>query len=337
MDNNEKMTLEEYQKKYSKPVNTKSAKIFLFIFAASIGVVVFFCLFQITTKIYDMNKIAGYIAIGVSVIIFILIYLLPLFKLSKTKAFITNVSKKNAKEAQKYNQALRESLADKMIDLHAKTNNVSWYSEEKIGKLALARHLKNNKETKKVLTDIYKTDVNKAANKMIRDHALKVGIATAISQSEKVDTLFVVAYDLNLIKDIIFLYGFRPSDAELAKIYRNVLADALVSYGLNSLTSNLGTTVATKISSMGKGMPIVGGVIGTVVDSVTQGIINSSLTVIIGTQTKKYLMKEYRLQDILDEVIITDEEEEKEAEEMISSLKDDIKNAKKGKNDLQTC
>ena len=39
-----KLTLEEYQKKYSKPVNEKLAKTFLFVFAAAIGIIIFFCL-----------------------------------------------------------------------------------------------------------------------------------------------------------------------------------------------------------------------------------------------------------------------------------------------------
>ena len=71
--------------------------------------------------------------------------------------------------------------------------------------------------------------------------------------------------------------------------------------------------------------------IGTVIDSVTQGMVNASLTVLIGMQTKKYLMKEYKLADILDEVIITDEEVEKEEALMIEDLKADIKDKSKRK------
>lgn len=329
-DNKEKkMTLEEYQKKYTKPVNMKAAKIFLFIFASAIGLIVVFCLFQMVKDLWAMNEIAGYVGIGVALIVFILIYVIPLIKLSKTKAFMTNVNSSSASKAQKFNRLLREELADKMIDLNAKTENVTWYSEEKVGRIAIARHTKDNKALKEALTDIYKTDVKAAANKMIRDHAFKVGLSTAISQSERVDTLFVVAYDLNLIKDIIFLYGFRPNEAELAKIYRNVVADSIVAYGLSSVTGNIGSTVATKVGSLTKGIPLVGDIVGTVVDSVSQGVINASLTVAIGMQTKKYLMKEYHLQDILDEVILTEEEVNKEEEELISSVRTDLKTAKK--------
>ena len=82
---------------------------------------------------------------------------------------------------------------------------------------------------------------------------------------------------------------------------------------------------------------IVSDPINTVIDSLAQGVINSTLTVMIGIQTKKYLLKEYKLQDILDDVIISEDELENEAVEMSNTLKQDIKEqSKKEKKDLQT-
>ena len=63
------------------------------------------------------------------------------------KAFITNVDSSNASKAQKYNRELRNSIADKMIDFKANTEGVCWYSDELIGKLAIARQTKNINET----------------------------------------------------------------------------------------------------------------------------------------------------------------------------------------------
>ena len=336
-DENKKMTLEEYQKKYSKPYNEKAAKSFLFIFAASRGLIIIFCLFNICYKIYEMNDIAGYVSIGVAVLIYLFIYVIPLLKIKNTKSFITNVDSDNVKEAKKYNKKLREDIADKMIDLSQKATDVKWYSEEKIGKLAVARQTHNDELLKESLTDTYKTDINKACNKMIRDHALKVGVTTAISQNEKIDTLFVVMYDLSLIKDIIFLYGFRPNDRQLSKIYRTVIGDAIIAYGLGNATGSMASGVVKKMGKGLDGLPLIGSAINTVIDSVAQGVINSTLTVIIGVQTKKYLLKEYKLQNILDNVIISEEELEKEAEELSSNLKQDIKEqSKKEKKELQT-
>ena len=331
-----KMTLEEYEKKYSRPENIKAAKTFLFIFAASIGIIIFVCLFFLVLRLFDIHKIAGYVGISVATIIYIFVYIIPIIKISNTKSFITNVDASNASKAQKYNRELRNSIADKMIDLKANTEGVSWYSDELIGKLAIARQTKNDKETKNVLTQIYDKDVRSASNKMIRDHALKVGITTALSQSEKVDTLFVAAYNLSLIKDIVFLYGYRPSDAKLAKIYQSVIVDALIAYGVGNATGSMATTAVTKFGGKAvEGIPFLGSALGTIIDSVAQGIINSSLTVLIGFQTKKYLKKEYHLQDILDEIELDDEKEQESEKEMVESLKEDITNKAK-KKDLVT-
>jgi uncharacterized membrane protein YcjF (UPF0283 family) len=331
-----KLTLEEYRKKYSKPVNEKVAITFLFIFAVAIGIIIFFCLFSFVIKVYetfDKNNIAIYILIPIALLIFICVYVIPLHKIHEAKPFITNVDSRNAREAKKYNKALRESIADKMIDLKAKTTGVTGYSEVNVGKLAIARQTHDDEELKKVLTETYDTDVKAAANKMIRDHAFKVGVKSALSQFEKIDTLFVVTYDLNLINDLIYLYGFRPSDTQLMKCYQSFIADALIAYGLGNATSAIATGVVKKMGNVVDKVPVLGSMVSTVIDSVTQGFVNASLTVIIGLQTKKYLMKEYHLQDILDTVELpTEEEEAEEASELMDSLKKDITlTANKGK------
>ena len=71
-----KMTLEEYKAKYTKPENKKLMKAAMFIIAGSIGIIIFTCLFLICLRVYEINEYAGYAAIGVSVLIFIILYYL---------------------------------------------------------------------------------------------------------------------------------------------------------------------------------------------------------------------------------------------------------------------
>jgi len=328
-----KMTLEEYQKKYSRPRNEKAAKIFLFLFAAAIAVIIIFCLFSVVTKVYEMcekNVVSLWISIPIAVIIFIIIYLVPLIKLKKLKPFITQgVNRDNLKEVQKYNKALRESIADKMIDLHSKTNDVDWYGDKAIGQLAIARHTRDDGALRAALLDIYKSDVKKAAHKMIRKHAVRVGITTALSQNEKVDTIFSVAFNLDLIKNLVYLYGFRPSDSQLVKIYQGVIMDALVAYGCGQITGSIGNAVAKKVGSALSNVPVLGSLVGTAVDSISQGLINATLTTTVGFQTINYLMKEYKLQDVLDDVTLS--EDEADVKQLLDSLKKDISDGVKNK------
>lgn len=327
-----KLTLEEYESKYTKRQNVKAIKAFLFIFAAAIGVVVFAAFLIIVLKVFEINEIAGYVSIGVATILYIVIYLYPVIKIARTGAFITNVNHSNVKKAKRHNKKLREEIADKIIDFTAKTEGIGWYSDELVGKIAIARHSNDNSALKAALSELYDKDVKKTANKIIREHSLKVGLATALSQSAVLDTLFIATYELNLIKELVFLYGFRPSEARLMRIYANVLKNSLIAYGVQNVMDNVATGVVQKIGGVLSSIPLLGAAVSTVIGSASQAIINGALTVIIGYQTKIYLKKEYKLQDILDNVDFDIESEEK----MLSEVKLDIsKSASKLKKEIE--
>ena len=317
---NKKMTLEEYEKKYSHRQNTKAIRSFLLLIEVIIGLAVAAILFFVDLKLFEIHKIAGYVGIGVSILVFIFLYIVPIVKIRQTKSFEVNVNRYNAASAKKHNKELREEIADKFIEFSETTDGVGWYNSELIGKLAIARHTNNDLETKKVLTKIFETDVNKTSRSIIREHAIQVGLVTAISQSEHIDTMFMALYELNLIKRLVFLYGFRPSDAKLMKIYMNVLHNALITYGLQSIADNLATGIVQKIGGALSSIPALGSVVSTVISSASQGVINGGLTVIIGHQTMKYLNDEYHLQEVLDNVEVDDIDEK----EMMLEVKDDI-------------
>lgn len=329
----EKMTFEEYKAKYTKPENKKLIRAAMFILAGGIGIILFTCLFLICLRLYEINEYAGYVAIGVSVLIFILFYIVPLIRISKSKYFITNVNDRTVRNAQKHNKKLREEIADKMIDYNSKVEGATWYNEKLVGKLAIARVNKNDKEVKMLLTEIYESDVKKESRRIIRDHALKIGLVTTFSQSHVVDTAFVAVYELNLIKDLVFLYGFRPSDAKLMKIYLAVLSNSLMSYGISASSSNFVGGIVNGISNAVGKISALSSAISTVVGSTIQGVVNSTLSIIIGLQTRKYLLSEYHLQDILDEIELDDVDEDALINEVKAEI---IKSAKPGGKKLKT-
>ena len=131
------------------------------------------------------------------------------------------------------------------------------------------------------------------------------------------------------------LYGYRPNDAQLARIYKNVIADALIAYGASAATTGLATGIINKVGGAFKNVPLIG-LIGTAAESATQGIINATLTIIIGVQTKNYLKHEYKLQDILDNVELADDLDEASQEEMIAEVKSAISKKEKAQTKTQT-
>ena len=321
-----KMTLEEYKAKYSKPQNVKAASFFLVMFAGAIGIIIFTCLLLAVLRIYDMNEIAGYVSIAPAVLVFILFYVVPLVKINKLPSFQTVVDSRNAKQAKAHNKKVRASLADSIISFASETDNIGWYDENRVGKLALARQTNDNEALKNALSEIFDTDVRKTARGMITKTALKVGAFTALSQDDKLDSAIISLYGLNLVKEIFYLYGFRPSEARMARIFANIVSNALIAYGASAST----TTIVHGLSeSLGSKLGVLGGIISTVVGSASQGLVNGILIVILGMKTKHYLNLEYHMQDVLDGVLLDEEDEEEILQEVKNGIGQAIKDNKK--------
>lgn len=320
-----KMTIYEYEQKYVKRENTRGAKFLLRLMAALVGIFLFIMLFFVAMRVYDINKYAGYAAGGVCVIIFILVFIVPLVKIMRSDYFVTNVNRYTAREAQKHNKKLRHNIAEKIIDVTAKVDGVGWYDAEVVGKLAIALKAGDENGLKRNLTELYTKSVKRSAKELIFKSSLKSATYSAVSQTAKVDAVLVVFVNLQLIKDIVFLYGFRPSDPKLVKIFGRVLQNSLIAYGLGGL--KIGSSVVKTMGAAVKGIPLLGSAISAIVDSSVQGLTNGTLTAVIGYQTIKYLNDEYKLQNILDGVEIAETEEE--LRETCAELEKELKRDKK--------
>lgn len=316
-----KLTIYEYEQKYSKRENARGARLALVLIAAAIGVFLFFCLFSITMRVYEINEYAGYGVAGVSVIVYILLFIVPLIKILKTDYFIVNVNAHTAREAKRHNKKVRRKIAEKIIELTAKVDGVGWYDSETVGKLAIAVKTGDDKGVMQNLSALYSGSVKKSAKELIFKSSVKSGMYSALSQTNKVDAMLVAVLNLQLVKDIIFLYGFRPSDAKLVRIFARILQNSLIAYGLGG--AKIGNSVVQTMGNAVRGIPLLGSAISTIVDSSVQGLTNGVLTTVIGYQTIKYLNTEYKLQEILDgiEIVETEEEFKEACEELERELK----------------
>ncbi len=297
MENNDKkLTLKEYQEKYSD--NENSIK-YLFLLNALIAVIFIICFWiglSIFKTTYSINKIFGYVSTVLYVIVCILFVIVPTGKAYTSLKFHTNIKNyKNLKKAKRYNNKVRKQLAKKIISFHCEVEkNVSWYTDEKVEKLINAKN--NSLLIKDALNDIYATDIKKQSNKIITKTAISSCLSTALSQNGLLDSMLVASINLQMIKDIVYLYGFRPSDKKMLEIYKSVIGVSLTSLGVSKVGGLIGGAI--------KNMPLV----GTIIDSSIQGISNAVLTVLVGNNTIKYLIEEYKLQDIIDTIEIPSEE-----------------------------
>ena len=324
------LTLAEYQERYSSKTNSKFAKYALFFVISLLSIIVFVLLFLLCKEAYEWNQYVGYAAIGVSVLIFIFLFLIPILRIVKLPHFEVDVNSYNARIAKRHNRKLRRYLADMIIDLFVSTSGSGGlYTSSKVENLMKVRQSDDDVALMKALDDIYLTDVKKSANNIITSSSIQSGLLSAVSQKDTSDALIVTLINLKMIKDLVFLYGFRPTDARLLKIFSSVMVSALLSYGLGSV--NIGGAVAKSIGGVVESIPVLGTAISIAIDSSIQGLSNSILTATIGRQTLAYLTKEYHLQEVLEQVEITqsDEEFEKECEELKKELVAAKKNRKK--------
>lgn len=321
----DKLTIYDYEKKYIRRQNARGAKFALAIIATLIGVFLFFCLFSVTMRIYDMNEYAGYAAAVVCLIVYILVFVVPLIKVLRTDYFVTNVNRHLARDAQRHNRRVRHDIADKMVDLTARVEGVGWYDTEIVGQLAVALHANDEEGIKTHLNALYAGSVKRSAKDLIFRASLKSAAYSAVSQTANVDAVLVVLVNLQLVKDLVFLYGFRPSNVKLMKIFGAVLRNSLIAYGLGGL--NIGNSVVKTMGDAIKGIPILGTAISAIVDSSVQGLTNGTLTTVMGYQTIRYLNEEYKLQNILDGIELPQSEEE--MEEACNELEEQLKKEKK--------
>ncbi len=321
----QKMTIYEYEQRYVKHQNVRGAKLLIWGAAALIGVFLFVMLALLALRVYDINEYAGYAMMAVCLLIYILVFVVPLVKILRTGYFVTNVNAFTARKAQRHNKKLRHSIADKMIDLSARVDGVGWYDSQIVGRLAIAMKTGDEEGVKRNLSELYRGSVKKSAKSLIFKGAMKSAAYSALSQTAHIDAALIVVVNMQLIKDIVFLYGFRPSDAKLAKIFVQVIANSLVAYGLGNV--NIGGSVVRTMGEAVRGIPILGSAIAAIIDSSVQGLVSAALTTVIGYQTIKYLNHEYRLQDILDGVSL--EDTDVEIEETCAELETELKKKKK--------
>ncbi len=162
-----KMTIYEYEEKYVKRQNTKSATFFLRLIVALIGLFFIWCFFSVTKAIWDMNEYAGYAATAVSVLLFIIFYIVPVVKILKTDYFVTNVNYKTAAAAKRKNKKLRFQIAEKIVDLCSKVAGVGWYDSATVEKLEAGVKYHDDEVIKEQLTALYKGSVKKSAKEVI--------------------------------------------------------------------------------------------------------------------------------------------------------------------------
>lgn len=260
----------------------------VFAFFIVVGIINIFTFVQSFFVDPQLGNIFGGIAAGLVFAILAIFILRPIVIALASPMFTLDVvDSSKAGEISRRNFKKMQKVAKNII----KTNdNVSVESKN-----LLRSFIRNKVELNNTLKTVYKKEIKKDIMKTIIDSSTKVLLTTAVSQSNKFDSLSLILLNVKMIMQICVKCGYHPSYAKLSKLIFKVYRNAIFAYAVQSF--NLENFVVSGVDKL------VGGALSAIpplkeiAKGLTQGATNALLTLRIGIITRKYLYEEYALQE----------------------------------------
>lgn len=198
--------------------------------------------------------------------------------------------------ARRRNYRALKDIARALVDYNTSPRYAKfrYMSAENTDKLQAALDEGDKSSLKTTLKQIYSTDVASCANSLIWKSAGRAFLTTSISQNDKIDAISVLLVNLSLVKQIVGIYGYRPSFAKLFRVYVAVLRNSLIAYGMQNV--NWFNVFGKFFTGIARKIPFI----DTIVDSAVQGTVSAFMTVLVGYKTKRYLCSDYKKQEKLD-------------------------------------
>lgn len=264
--------------------------------AAVIVILVVGALANILSLCFDLNRWFGYTMVALTAVLIVLFILRPIGKVLCARFFITDVTSVKCDVAKRRNYRALKDAARALVEYNENPRNYKfkYISSENINRINGALDGGEKSELKSVMREVYATDVAACANSLIWKSAGKVFLTTSISQNDKIDALSVLLVNLSLVKQIVGIYGYRPSYAKLFRVYVAVLRNSLIAYGMQNV--NWFNVFGKFFTGLARKLPFI----DTIVDSAVQGTVSAFMTVLVGYKTKKYLCSDYKKQEKLD-------------------------------------
>jgi len=195
-------------------------------YVIGVGVVILILMMLVASVIQigeQLKNIHEYVAYGFYGLAALLLYLLiirPVAIILYSPSFsVETTLDKNPKRAYKvFKQVARRLLEQEELSDAIKEN--------------IKQSMKDPHKLRDAMNNAYNHDIKKRMNKSIQNHARTVLISTAISQNGRLDFITVIVVNIQMIKDLVVMCGFRPSYKNLAKLVVNVFTTALIAEGL---------------------------------------------------------------------------------------------------------
>lgn len=133
-------------------------------------------------------------------------------------------------------------------------------------------------------------DLGRECDVIIRNTATTVFVSTAISQSGRLDTLFVLLSHLRMVWRIAHVYSQRPALRNLINLYANVAATAFVAGELDDaeISEQIEPILSSALGAVSLSVPGVQAAASIVVTSLLTGAANTFFTLRVGIIARRY-------------------------------------------------
>ncbi|MFA7075703.1 MAG: DUF697 domain-containing protein [Candidatus Izemoplasmatales bacterium] len=228
---------------------------------------------ELGERLYRINKYLEYAFYGVSIILFIFLFVRPLFSILFSPSFSLDELFSEEDNARN-NYSMYKKVGRNLL-------KEDYISDE--DKQAIEQSMNDVLALKQTLANIFDNTIKKELNKMIVEHAETVFVSTAISQNGKLDAIAVIVINLRLIKNLVLKCGFRPNYYSLGKLSVNVLSTAIIAESLEDM--NFSEVFPSSGANALAEIPLLKSITG----SFAQGIGNALLSLRVGIIARNYL------------------------------------------------
>lgn len=347
VEQDEELAFIEYQEEVTHSREEKRNRVILVALSIALYLLGLGIFAIIVQTILEMNQMAGIIVGATLLAIYTICFIVIIVKIFSKHSFDLEFRKrKDGHFSERTNNKVRWEIARNIAEQSAVLNYLEKKEDKKVlsageaakiqsfhtiqrlsqkypGKRFPGSHSKDSKELAEALEVSMRKDgvIYAKAKSIILKRSLSTGCLTALSQNTMMDASVVVVKNMQLVKDLIWLYGFRPTNSEMNKILGKVVKSVCLSIGLNTMQK--GTTVAGKLFNKESNNLLIQ-LLGQALDMGAQFFGNGAMTYMVGKYTVNAMLSQYRIQDVY-RLKDLEEYEMEMSSSTIKGLNDDIK------------
>lgn len=353
IENDEELAFIEYQENISHSKEEKKTRLLLIALCVAIYILGLGIFATIADTLLTINRIFGIVVLSVLSLIYTVCFVIVIRSIFSRHSFDIDMRKKeNHRFSERKNNTVRFEMAR---NIQSQSLVLDYINKSKSKEYVTAKEDKEVENFNKIIdlakkygksVPDYRSEdastmfqclslamkkdgiIYKKANSLIMKRAISTGCLTALSQNAMLDMSIVAVKNMQLIKDIIWLYGFRPTNYEMNRIMLKVIRNVCISIGLNTMNRN--ASVLSKLFKKDSSNFLVQ-IFAEVIDMGTQFLGNGTMTYLIGRYTIKVMMNQYHMQEVLHDEALKDftiDVSDESIEKLNDEIKEEIKTLK---------